>query len=862
MSVSPHSVPETKDELLRSAIGRNQATDPIRDTHLGGILAAALERMVDQWQAGQPRPAEKWLADYPELNADPEAAVRIVYEECCLREEHGEQVESAELYRRFPQWQEALAVVLDCHRLLRNVDEPPKFPSAGQRLGEFRLLSELGRGGQGRVFLATQPSLSDRPLVVKLTAPTGQEHLSLARLQHTNIVPLYLVQDFPEENLRALCMPFLGGSTWAAVLQGFHGRPLADRSGRQIVERLAEARPQGAASFAGTGPALGFLARSTFADAVCWIGACLADALYYAHQRGLVHLDVKPSNVLLAGDGQPMLLDFHLACEMQNLQGMAIERLGGTPGYMSPEQRAAVEAIRNGAPIPRALDAKSDVYSLGVLLYEALTGQPPLADAAASRRELRTVNPQVSQGLEDILHKCLARNPAARYSNAGELASDLRRHLASLPLRGVANRSMAERWRKWRRRTPSAVPLLTIGLITAAIVAGVGGLYCRDRVWDAEASLVQSQRDFSNKDFARSIQHAQAAWGDLRWFPWQADLRNQIKSQIATAQRAQAVAALHDLVERMRFLEGQRISDRKLAEFAAGCHKIWQGRGALVATVGDDTAARRDGGLDEQLRQDLLDLAVLSARIDVQLAPPARTIDARRGALQILSEARLTCGPSPLLDLEERDYSTDSRAGVSEVRTDALPAARNAWEHYALGRWLMRHESFAEAAVQFAAAVDLKPDEFWAHFQQTRCQFELHQLDAALASATVCIALAPRRAECYFNRGLCHESLGHNKEAIADFGRSLELDPTLAPAALARGGLLSRLGRFAEAKADLDSALAHGSPPSEVYYQTARLHFARHDAAAATEWLRKSLAEDPANSAAIALERELRAGPR
>src|SRR5947209_1802701 len=83
--------------------------------------------------------------------------------------------------------QQALAVVLDCHRLLRNVDEPPKFPSAGQRLGEFRLLRELGRGGQGRVFLATQPSLSDRPLVVKLTAPTGQEHLSLARLQHTNI---------------------------------------------------------------------------------------------------------------------------------------------------------------------------------------------------------------------------------------------------------------------------------------------------------------------------------------------------------------------------------------------------------------------------------------------------------------------------------------------------------------------------------------------------------------------------------------------------------------------------------------------------------------------------------------------------
>jgi serine/threonine protein kinase/Tfp pilus assembly protein PilF len=861
MSVSPQ-LPETKDEQPPSAIARKQPSDPIRDDSLSGILAATLERMADEWQAGQARPAEKWLADYPELNADPEAAVRIVYEECCLREERGEQVESAELYRRFPQWHEALEVVLDCHRLLRNIDEPPTFPATGQRLGEFRLLRELGRGGQGRVFLATQPSLSDRPLVVKLTAPTGQEHLSLARLQHTNIVPLYLVQDFPQENLRALCMPYLGGSTWSAVLQRLHGRPLADLSGRQIVECLADARPESSTSIAGMGPALGFLARSTFADAVCWIGACLADALSYAHQRGLVHLDVKPSNVLLAGDGQPMLLDFHLACETQRLQDMTIERLGGTPGFMSPEQRAAAEAIRRGDSIPRPLDARSDIYSLGVLLYEALAGQPPVADAARSRRELRKANPQVSQGLEDIVHKCLSPAPAARYSDAGVLAADLRRHLASLPLRGVANRSLVERWRKWRRRRPSAVPLLMIGLITAAFVSGVGGLYYRDRIWDAQASLVQSQLDFNNKDFARSIQHAQVAWGDLRWFPWQGDLKNRIKLQIAATRQAQAVAALHDLVEQLRFFEGQKISDHKLAEIAAGCHKIWQDRGTLVAAADGDATDRHNGVLDEQLRHDLLDLAVLSARIDVQLAPPARTADARREALRMLGEARQTCGPSPLLDLEERDYSTDARPGSAEIQTDALPTARNAWEHYALGRWLMRHGSFNDAARQFAAAIDLQPDEFWAHFQQTRCQFELRQFESALASATVCVALAPRRAECFFNRALCQESLGHNREALADIGRSLELDPRLAPAALARGALFSRLGRFAEATADLDSALAHGSRPSDVDYQTARLHLARHDTAAALEWLRKSLAEDPANPAAIALDRELRTGSR
>ena len=109
---------------------------------------------------------------------------------------------------------------------------------------------------------------------MKLTARRGNEHLSLARLQHTNIVPLYLVQDFPDENLRALCMPYLGGATWSEVLQAFRGRPMTDRSGRLIIECLAEVSHRSALAATATGPAIGFLARSTYVDAVCWIGAC------------------------------------------------------------------------------------------------------------------------------------------------------------------------------------------------------------------------------------------------------------------------------------------------------------------------------------------------------------------------------------------------------------------------------------------------------------------------------------------------------------------------------------------------------------------------------------------------------------
>ncbi len=108
---------------------------------------------------------------------------------------------------------------------------------------------------------------------------------------------------------------------------------------------------------------------------VCWIGACLADALQYAHDRGLVHMDVKPSNILLTADGQPMLLDFHLARSPISIDEPPADWVGGTPGYMSPEQDAMVAAIDSGCAALRALDARSDLYSLGRVLAEMLSAE-------------------------------------------------------------------------------------------------------------------------------------------------------------------------------------------------------------------------------------------------------------------------------------------------------------------------------------------------------------------------------------------------------------------------------------------------------------------------------------------------------
>ena len=131
------------------------------------------------------------------------------------------------------------------------------------------------------------------------------------------------------------------------------------------------------------------LRRMSYVDAVCWIGSCLAEALHHAHERGLVHLDIKPSNILLAADGQPLLLDFHLAHAALSAGQKVPLTLGGTPDYMSPEQRAAYDAVYRARTLPHALDRTSDLYSLGRLLYVAARRQRervdrrgPLAHAA------------------------------------------------------------------------------------------------------------------------------------------------------------------------------------------------------------------------------------------------------------------------------------------------------------------------------------------------------------------------------------------------------------------------------------------------------------------------------------------------
>lgn len=747
----------------------------------------AIGDMADAWRRGLRPTAEQWLSGHPEI--EPRIAVRIIYEEVCLRQDHGERVDSVEVYRRFPHLRRDLEVLFDCHRLL---ETEPDFPEPGQRLGEFQLLREIDRGAVGRVFLAAQPMLSDRAIVIKLTPVSSDEHLSLARLQHSHIVPLYLVQDFPQQRLKALCMPYLGGASWARLLQGLGKIERSQRSGRTVAQLLA--KHDEPTSEAMPGPALRFLQRASFVQAVCWIGACLADALHYAHQRGLIHLDVKPSNVLLAGDGQPMLLDFHLAKETIAPGSDCLGRLGGTREYMSPEQREAIAHVAAGRPVDVGVDGRSDIYSLGVLLYESLCDELPAASNSPAAADLMNRNPAISRGLADVLAKCLAHESSDRYRDAGELAADLRRHIVDLPLRGVPNRSLRERWQKWRRRRPQA--LVFGGLTTVALVVGalVTWLFWGERLQEASRALTHGKEELESRDLVMAIDEFKRGQVAAAWLPGARDLKQALSTELAIARHARMAESLHAMVEQLRQVEpfdGLALDERR--NLSTSCESIWQVRSQILPASGAP-ASRRHG----RLESDLLDLALLWAELKISLPASAASGDPQRQALRLLDEAEALCGPCAILDLVREEYASRFDAPTTNPIKKALRQPVSAWEHDAVGRVLLRSGKLPEAQAEFQQAIDLEPNAFWPHFHQASCCYRREDFSRAVIAASVCIALAPDRGECFYNRALAQQALGERSRALSDFNRALELTPTLTVAEQARDKLLEALRQSAK----------------------------------------------------------------
>jgi serine/threonine protein kinase/Tfp pilus assembly protein PilF len=465
----------------------------------GVRLALLRADMSLHWELGEPIGAQWYLDRFPDLGDD--TLVALIYEEFCLREEARENPNPNDYLERFPRVAVSLRRVFDIHGLVGSAttsfpltaggptaaaDATP-FPEVGQTIAGFYLVEELGRGAFARVFLARDRQLADRPVALKVSRRGSREPQTLARLQHTHIVPIYSHRVDPATDLNLLCMPYFGRITLARVLA--ECREPENRQGASIVASLDRLEPSDSPHLKRSGGRSALEGR-TFVRAIAWMGARLAEALDHAHERGVLHRDIKPSNVLVTSDGMPMLLDFNLAREPLPEPGegsaAASATLGGTIDYMSPEH---LEALADGCP--DQVDGRSDLYSLGVLLFEAIRGERPfpsprkatsVVDAllrAADERKEGLSRPAIASrelppALDSVIRRCLEPEPADRYQSAADLAADLQAVADDAPLR-FAKEPWSSRVGGWFRRHRRSLATAAAAILAIMVTAGALG---------------------------------------------------------------------------------------------------------------------------------------------------------------------------------------------------------------------------------------------------------------------------------------------------------------------------------------------------------------------------------------------------
>ena len=645
-------------------------------------------------------------------------------------------------------------------------------------LGDYELLEEVGRGGQGVVFRARQKTLNRTVAlkVISLGQWASKAHVkrfrreaeAAASLEHPGIVPIHEVGE--RDGQCYFSMKFVEGGQLDEVARR------APMSIRQAVELIVK----------------------------------VARIVHYAHEHGILHRDIKPGNILLDAKGEPHLTDFGLArlVESESSVTHTLEVLG-TPSYMAPEQ-----AVGNNA----AVSSVTDVYGLGAVLYQLLTGQPPFAGGTTYEtikllldtepRQPRLLNPKIDRDLSTICLKCLEKDPKRRYSSALALAEDLERWLKHEPIQarrtGIFTRS-----KKWVRRNPTSA-LLAASLITMAVAAG--WIFWKSEFIRQPVTTGIAVLPFENLNEQK--EHAAFADG----------VQDDILTKLAKIADLKVISRTSVMEYRGKRNLRQIGNDLRVSHVLEGSVRRAGTHLRLNAQLID---TRTDTHVwAEQYDRDLNDLFAIQSEIAQKVA--------ERLNAKITATEKLTIEGKPTADLIAFDlytrgknlfltapFSGNTKAAWLEaidLLNQAVARDPSFFQAYCLlagvhGNlyWFGDHTpgrlALEEAAIQ--AASRLRPDAGETHLARARNLFGGYlDYNGALAELEVARRSLPNDSGIFELMAGIRGSQGRWEECIRNFERAVELDPRNVITLFQTGLSYATVRRYAEQKSKLDRILA------------------------------------------------------
>jgi len=643
--------------------------------------------------------------------------------------------------------------------------------------GDYELLEEIGRGGQGVVYRARQKSLN-RTVALKVIGLghwATDAHLkrfrreaeAAASLDHSGIVPIYEVGE--RDGSCYFSMKLVEGGQ---LDEAAKREPMPVRQAAELIAKVAR-------------------------------------TVHYAHEHGILHRDIKPGNILLDQKGEPHLTDFGLArlVETESTVTRTLEVLG-TPSYMAPEQAAG-----NNTHVSSA----TDVYGLGAVLYQLLTGQPPFAGGTTYEtirllldtepRQPRVLNPKIDRDLSTICLKCLEKDPQRRYSSGLALAEDLERWLKHEPIQARRTGILA-RGRKWARRNPTTALLATSLL---ALAAASGWVVWRSELIHRPVTTGIAVLPFENlNDQKENSAFADGVQDDiLTKLAKIADLKVISRTSVMDYRGKRNLRQIGNDLRVSHVLEG---SVRR-----AGTHLRLNAQ--LIDTRTDTHVWA------EQYDRDLNDLFAIQSEIAQRVA---ERLNAR-----ITATEKLTIEGKPTADLIAFDlytrgknlfltapYSGHGGADLLEaidLLNQAVARDPSFFQAYCLLAdvhgflyWFGDHTpgrlALEEAAIQ--AASRLRPDAGETHLARARNLYGSHlDYDGALAELEVARRSLPNSPGVFEVMASIQGSQGRWEESIRNFERAVELDPRNVTTLFQTGLGYETIRRYAEQKSKLDRAL-------------------------------------------------------